>query len=100
MRWLEEYEMKHMEFRRCIKSFDKMYSAWESIAAECDNPGYRSFAKRQANVYLRLRDETKTRFAAVGYSRFVECDDLEFVSEVYRFREKEIGWLKTMAKCT
>jgi len=99
MRWLEEYEMKHVELRRCIKSFHKMHSAWESIANNCGNLGHSAFSRRQSELYCLLHDDAVDRFKRVGYSPFVTCNDSELVSEVYRFRNHELGWLNIMAKC-
>ena len=44
MRWLEEYEIKHVEFDRCIKAYSTMSSVWMELADKHSHTGYRAFA--------------------------------------------------------
>jgi hypothetical protein len=96
MRWLEEYELKHVEFHRCIESFRFMRVAWSSLAAKSLNPGQSAFASRQSSVYRELQLDAEHLFKSKGLAEFVECvaGDMDaFVKAVREFRRRELGWL-------
>lgn len=57
-RWLEQFELKHAEFERVIRSFDYSVKAWTS-AANSQSPdqiavGMTEVANRHASVYQAL----------------------------------------------
>lgn len=105
MRWLEEFELKHIEFIRCIGSFNTMHSIWDTMANAATQPGPAAFARRQATVYCNLRDDAKRWFAQKGEQRFVSSiqdghggSATSLVKAVRQFREHELGWLARMAQ--
>ena len=94
MRWLEEVEVKHVEFLRTIKHFDASYRAWDSIAKQESRPGFATFARKQCSTYAALRDDALRLFKAAGDVRFVGVRDArELLGAIYEFRRDELGWL-------
>jgi hypothetical protein len=98
LRWLEEFELTHADFIRCIQHFDSIHSIWQSIATKASKPGYAAFARRQSAIYKDLRDDAKSLFAKKGEPRFVNIQVSEMVPVVQSFRELELGWLAELAK--
>src|SRR5215475_805081 len=97
MRWLEEYELKHVEFTRCIRSFKKMSIVWEELASKDERPGYASYARQQAHRYTRLRDEARSLFGEQGNPAFV--DPKPTLIEAFKaFRSNELSWLRELAQ--
>jgi hypothetical protein len=100
-RWLEEFELKHIEFIRCIRSFQTMHFAWAAMASKAVGAGRTAFARRQSTMYLDLHNEAKDWFARKGETRFVNLanyyDTTSFVDAVRQFRERELGWLIALA---
>jgi hypothetical protein len=102
MRWLEEFELKHMEFIRCIRSFNTMHTVWNAIGKKATKPGPAAFAFRQSTFYRDLHDDAKGWFIRKGERRFVQLVDgvdnvADFVRTARQFRKQELGWLTQMA---
>jgi hypothetical protein len=93
MRWLEEFELKHAEFTRCIKSFKHMQGVWESLASEASKPGYTPFALRQADMYHGLYQDAQQLFDKHGEANLVKGSPT-FMSAACMFQEKELAWLE------
>ena len=94
MRWLEEFELKHMEFIRCIKSFDAMATAWDAVSAKHSNvtststkKGYDTFAHRQANTYRRLHDEAERLFKTNAESSLYNSRD-DLIAAIQSLRKR------------
>jgi hypothetical protein len=100
LQWLEEFELKHVEFLRCIKSFYSMHSIWDTIAKDSAEPGHAAFTRHQSNIYLDLHDDAKAWFTRKGEARFVNMQESTIVQTVRRFREQELGWLEALANGT
>jgi hypothetical protein len=101
MRWIEEYELKHIEFHRCIKSFQYMHTVWSSLAERSVAPSRAAFARHQSTLYRELQLEAQCLFTLKGLPEFVNCDpwDLGNMLNVVReFRQKELGWLTELAR--
>lgn len=92
-RWLEEFELKHVEFMRCIKSFLTMSETWCALSLEADLPGNVAFAKRQSLIYRQLHDDAKSLFVKVAEPRFRQLSEQNFVELIRKFREVDLGWL-------
>jgi hypothetical protein len=61
-RWLEQLELKHVDFERSIQAFGKKVESWTELAIverEQGRPGHAAYAVRQANVYKGLREEAE-----------------------------------------
>jgi hypothetical protein len=95
MRWLEEFELKHIEFIRTIKSFESMRAIWGTIANRHTSPGYSAFARRQSSMYADLRDDAISRFKHVGNPELVKGDTASFIQAVQDFRAKQLSWFST-----
>ena len=94
MRWMEEFELKHAEFIRCIKTFDTMRTAWENVAANCTHRGYAAFARRQSVMYRDLHKDAEDLYQQRAEKQFSGISGSEtLIREVHKFRESELGWL-------
>jgi len=90
--------MKHAEFLRCIKSFEAMHKAWERLASSSSHLGLAGFARRQAEMYLSLHEDTRALYVKVGEPHFtIASDHMELVQYVRQFRERELAWLNRLA---
>ena len=98
LRWLEEFEVKHLEFIRCIRYFDSMSDIWNTLARNEPRSGYRAFAYRQTSTFKDLKKDADTRFRAVGYGPFVRDDGRGFIKAVEELRVSELSWLTEMVK--
>jgi hypothetical protein len=98
MRWLEEFELKHVEFMRCIKSFETMRAIWGTISKRHDKPGYAAFAQRQADMYEDLRDDAISRFKHVANPRLLRGDIRSLTQAISEFRRDQLSWLFEAAK--
>jgi hypothetical protein len=100
MRWLEEYELKHVEFQRCIESFRKMHTIWDSLAEKSSDPGYAAFARHRSCIYHDLKREAETLFIAKGnkaFQKFKPEDQEAMLRAVIQFRAQELDWLRELA---
>jgi hypothetical protein len=103
MCWIEEYELKHMEFHRCVRSFRHMRTVWNLLAENSVKPGQATFARYQSSVYRELQLETQRLLTLKGLPEFVKCDlwDIEtLLNAVREFHQKELGWLTELARGT
>jgi hypothetical protein len=98
-RWLEEFEMKHAEFDRCIKTFNTMSSAWKAIAKDHSKSGYRAFARRQSTMFETLRNTADDTFKKFGAKLFINKSGPALVDTLAKFHEEELSWLKELAGC-
>lgn len=97
MRWLEEFEMKHIEFMRCIQHFRTMHDIWKSLSDELDSPGDASFARRQSTIFMDLCDDAQEWFREVAEPQFLDLSEGNLVSKLQEFRKQELGWLSSYA---
>lgn len=63
MRWLEEFELKHVEFMRSIKSFERMSSVWAELASKTPLPGNAAFARKQSETFKTLSKDASDWFS-------------------------------------
>jgi hypothetical protein len=96
-RWLEEFELKHVELKQCVKSFWTIHVIWSSVAAKATLPGEAAFARWQSAMYLDLHNDAKQWLIEKGLNRFVDVSESEFIQAVRDFREQELGWLNNLA---
>lgn len=86
-RWLEQFERKHFEFQRLLRTF-RVYSMWwrEQGDFSSVHSGLRAFALRQECVNLEMEADTELLFARqahreiIGTSGDVEIADVRDVS--------------------
>jgi hypothetical protein len=97
-RWLEEFEMKHVELMRCIQFFNHMHSSWASAATKASNPHYSAFANRQSMIYTALHDDAQTWFTRIAAPHFSKLSEDNLVHTVRDFRKQELGWLTKLAQ--
>lgn len=93
-RWLEDFEMKHIDFMRSIKSFHTMHLTWETLANRAKEPGKVAFARRQSKLYLRLHEDARKRFGEVAETRFRCLSEDNLVEVLKEFRHAELGWFE------
>ena len=98
LRWLEQFELKHIEFTRCIKYFDHFSKIWSAISSTEPKLGHRAFANKQATMFYDMKTAANTRFLRVGYKDFVGIDGADFIAAVEKFREEEFLWLTSLAE--
>jgi hypothetical protein len=66
-RWEEELEILQAEFRRTIRSFERMGEVWTQLAKLSGFPiGYASYAFKQSQIYHEMADNCIGKFKAVG----------------------------------
>jgi hypothetical protein len=92
LRWLEEFELKHAEFVRCILSFEAMVSAWTSLSQEDERPHYAAFARRQACIFRKLLDDARELYTERGNPTLTSGKGT-LVEAVRAFRNDELAWL-------
>lgn len=93
-RWLEHFESKHAEFERCIASFQKMESVWESLAETGATPGHCAYARKQYVMYRKLRTDAQRRYKACGFELFVTREDNVTLAEaVASWRQTQFAWM-------
>ncbi|KAK7451671.1 hypothetical protein VKT23_012348 [Stygiomarasmius scandens] len=94
-RWMEQVEIKHAEFHRAIKYFEKFSQIWTSLAHKSDTrnkPGHAAYARKQAGMYANLRSECETllRAAATIDETLRDIPEGKTLSDqVLAFRERE-----------
>jgi hypothetical protein len=95
LRWLEEFELKHVEFIRCIRSFRSHQDAWAAAAASSPRAGQAAFARRQSATYRRLKEEAEYYFKKAGTKELREPNEVSAIIEaVVKYREKHLGWFR------
>lgn len=92
-RWLEEFELKHLDFIRAIKSHYKMYEVWTALSKKTTDAGSAAFARRQSFVYYDLHVQTKEWFLKTAEPRFLNITEETIVETIQQFRADELGWL-------
>lgn len=77
-RWQEEWEIKKVEFLRCIRSFEHMSRCWADLSKIHDtvgSAGHASYAKRQAAMYCQMERDTRKLLDDAGYSELLTLKD-------------------------
>lgn len=97
MRWLEEFELKHVEMARCILSFDRMRSVWDTLATSSQNQGYAGFARSIASKYHQLHENARELLLVKGAPPLRNIEESTIVEIVQTFRKEELHWLDSLA---
>lgn len=102
-RWLEQIEIKHAEFMRCIKSFEKMKQVWTSLAeyhSDDSRPGHVAYARQKAAMYGRMQQECTTRYNSCGVPILVRKNvvDSTLADRVALYRQQEEAWMADMVR--
>jgi hypothetical protein len=92
MRWLEEFELKHAEFIRCINSFRTTAMTWATIAGEETRDGYAAFARHQSDIFHQLREESECLFQKNAEPGLWEARD-NLLEGIQKLRKQELAWL-------
>lgn len=96
MRWLEEFELTHVDFMRCLKSFHKMHEIWLSLASGFPSShSAAAFARRQSHIYLDLHKQALTWFTGSADPRFLHITEENIIEVIQEFRKTELGWLES-----
>jgi len=94
-RWMEEFELKHVEMMRCIKSFSHICEVWKTLAHTSKNGGHAAYARRQSAIYFELHENAKALLAANGYENLRDMEESTLVEIIQRFRKEEMDWLRS-----
>lgn len=97
-RWLEEFELKHVEFMRCIKYFHTFSAIWNSLASNSSMPGMAAFSRRQSSLYWNLHSSAKEWFSKSAEPRFLAITEENLIRTILSFRQQELGWLTKYAR--
>jgi hypothetical protein len=68
-RWLEEYELKHAEFERTIRTFGFWAREWSEVASSARQEGkhgVEAFARHQSAIYRTLQTGAKELYTKCG----------------------------------
>jgi hypothetical protein len=93
---MEEFELKHAEMTRCIRTFQTMRDVWEGLASRSTKPGYGSFARQQADIYSQLAKDAEELFELHGEKCFVH-PETTLIQAVIVFRNDELAWFREVA---
>jgi hypothetical protein len=96
MRWLEEFELKHVEFVRTIRSFQTLAAAWSTVASRAKDEGRSGFAHRQAAMYQELQRDASRLLTETTEPRFTGSEE-EVIAALHSFRTNELSWLRQLA---
>jgi hypothetical protein len=99
MRWIEEFELKHAELARCIRSFDHMSHVWEELAEKDARSGYAEFGRRQASIYRKLCTDASNLFRTHGEEHFVDSKTT-LTDAISTFRKQELSWFTVLTLST
>lgn len=85
-RWREQYEIKHAEFVRIIKTFSRMADIWHGLANHQDLPEAVAYARRHAAIFSRLASDARALYRRCGHPTLVGTEDwIEFVQAAINF---------------
>ncbi|TEB31109.1 hypothetical protein FA13DRAFT_1754893 [Coprinellus micaceus] len=91
-RWCEQWEIKLVEFVRCIKSFSTTANTWTELASEHPSPSYAIYARKKSAVYRQMCHNVETSFASVQVGEPITYRRGEdIVAYIIRHRQTEIG---------
>jgi len=65
-RWQEEVEILEEEFRRTIRSFERMGEIWTALGERSTKQGYAAFAFQKAAMYLDMATDGREKFSIAG----------------------------------
>jgi hypothetical protein len=97
MRWLEEFELKHVELIRCITGLRTMEEAWEAIAEAGADDGYAAFARRQSSLYHDLHDDAADLFDLVAAPQLNQSEE-DILQAIQVFHQDELRWLRELVE--
>ncbi|KAF8059497.1 hypothetical protein FPV67DRAFT_1518038 [Lyophyllum atratum] len=66
-RWQEQLEIKQAELKRTIATFDTMSSVWNQLATSSERPGHAAYARKKAEMYMRMALHARRRATESGY---------------------------------
>jgi hypothetical protein len=67
-RWEEEVEIVEEEFRRTVRSFEKMASVWNELGVRSMQEGHAAYAFLKAHIFEGLAHDCREKFEAAGGS--------------------------------
>jgi hypothetical protein len=86
-RWEEEVEILEEEFRRTIRSFERMAEVWRLLAKAPDMAtGYSAYAFKHTQMFSEMAEDCRGKFAAQGGTWPDKCTLLELISQQRRDR--------------
>jgi hypothetical protein len=81
-RWEEEIEILEEEFRRTIRSFERMAEVW-ALLAKAPNLalGASAYALKQAHMYGEMAENCREKFLVAGGTWPANCSLSELISQ-------------------
>ena len=75
-RWLEQLEIKHAEFERCIRYFTYISETWFQMAKlyACGS-GKAAYARRVACIYSKMASDCEFRYKRTGVKALLPKQD-------------------------
>lgn len=95
MRWLEEFELKHVELIRCITGLRSTEKVWEALAKANTDQGYTAFARRQSSIYRGLHDDAVAVFDRVATPALHKSEG-EILLAIQTFHHDELRWFRQL----
>lgn len=106
-RWLEQLEMKMVDFARCHTTFHRMAEVWETLATEKQSlVGFSGFAHRQSSLFKGLKLDLERKFKVALQSirnnglAIWDVEDLASLADftvvrqhVAKFRSQQLKWM-------
>ncbi|KAF6748307.1 hypothetical protein DFP72DRAFT_760226, partial [Ephemerocybe angulata] len=91
-RWREQWEIKLVEFLRCIRSFTKMSDVWKTLSDRTSDMSYAIYANKKSAMYMQMAGDVKASLKSLQSDEpttYIDGEDL--VRYITRHRELEIG---------
>ena len=95
IRWMEEFELKHVDFMRCIKSFDTMRTVWSTMASKSSSLAAIAIARKESAKYSTLHEDASSLHAKTAEPRFRVMTEGTLVKIIQDFRDRELSWFRS-----
>ncbi|KAF8966729.1 hypothetical protein BDZ97DRAFT_1756333 [Flammula alnicola] len=84
-RWQEEWEIKQVEFLRCIRYFEQMSITWNELATRSSG-GKAAYAKKKSAMFHEMTTHARNLFMHAGYSDLLNLDGPALVNHFRKVR--------------
>lgn len=84
-RWREEWEIKQVEFLRCIHYFESIARAWSELAV-CHSGGKASYAKKKSAMFQEMGNHARNLLVQACYGHLLSLDGPGLVDHFQKVR--------------
>ena len=96
-RWMEQFELKHVEFHCTVNFFKRIAHDWTELATSSTLPGFSAYASKHAAMFTDLANDTDFHFKQVGHPDFVNLPETTRLADaVGVWRTKWLQWMVPM----